>query len=103
VVKRWTLYRDFQFDNNQSYLSWSENDKVLGVARYIKQNPSLRIAIDCSKDTPGNQGLSDRRCSAIRHALIQAGVPSDSIQIGEYGDKKLMHDSRIAVLVSTAN
>ena len=103
MVKRWTLYRDFQFANNRSDLSGSENDKVLGIAHYIKENPSLRIAIDCSKDTPRNQDLSDRRCSAIRDALINAGVPSDNIQIGEYGDKKLMHDSRIALLVSTAN
>jgi outer membrane protein OmpA-like peptidoglycan-associated protein len=103
MVKRWTLYRDFRFDYNRSDLSSSENDKVLAVANYIKENPSLRIAIDCSKDTPRNQALSDRRSSAIRDALIKAGVPSDSIQIGEYGDKRLMHDSRVALLVSSAN
>jgi outer membrane protein OmpA-like peptidoglycan-associated protein len=103
VVKRWTLYRDFQFANNESVLSRSDNDKVLGIASYIKENPSLKIAIDCSKDTPRNQDLSDKRCSAIRVALIKAGVPLDSIQIGEYGDKKLMHDSRVALLVSSAN
>ena len=103
MVTRWTLYRDFQFANNRSELSSSDNDKVLGVARYIKENPSLRIAIDCSKDAPGNKDLSDKRCSAIRNALIEAGVPSDSIQVGEYGDKKLMHDSQIALLVSSAN
>jgi outer membrane protein OmpA-like peptidoglycan-associated protein len=103
VVKRWTLYRDFQFEKNQSTLSGSENEKVLGVARYIKENPSLRIAIDCSKDTPRNQDLSDRRCRAIRDTLIKAGVSSDSIQIGEYGDKKLMRDSRVALLLSSTN
>jgi outer membrane protein OmpA-like peptidoglycan-associated protein len=103
VVKRWTLYRDFQFDNNRSDLSRSENDKVLSVARYIKENPSLRIAIDGSMDTSRNQDLSDMRSRSIRDALIKAGVPSNSIQIGPYGDKQLMHDSRIALLVSTAN
>ena len=103
VVKRWTLYRDFQFANNRSDLSSSENDKVLGVARYIKENPSLRIAIDYSRDTSRNQDLAGRRCSAIRGALVKAGVPSDSIQIGAYGDQKLMRDSRIALLVSSAN
>ena len=103
MVKRWTLYRDFQFANNRSDLSSSENNKVLGVARYIKENPSLRIAIDCSKDTPRNQDLSDKRCRAIRDALIEAGVPSGSIQIGEYGDKKLMPSSRVALLVSSIN
>jgi outer membrane protein OmpA-like peptidoglycan-associated protein len=47
--------------------------------------------------------MSDKRCRAIRDALIEAGVPSDSIQAGEYGDKKLMHVGRIAALVSTTN
>ncbi len=98
---RWTLYRDFRFENNRYDLSRTENEKVLGVARYIKQNPSLKIAIDCSKDTPRNQELSDRRCAAIRDALIKAGVPSDNIQIGEYGDKKLMPESRIALLLGS--
>jgi outer membrane protein OmpA-like peptidoglycan-associated protein len=103
VVKRWTLYRDFQFANNRTDLSSSENDKVLGIARYIQENPSLKIAIDSSKDTARNQDLSDRRCRTIRDALIKAGVASDSIQIGEYGDKALMPNSRIALLVSTTN
>ena len=33
----------------------------------------------------------------------KAGVSSDSIEIGEYGDKKLMRDSRVALLLSSAN
>ena len=103
AVKRWTLYRDFQFANDQSVLSSSDNDKVLGIARYIRENPSLRIAIDYSLDAPRNQDLADRRSRSIRDALINAGVPSESIQIGEYGDKKLMPDSRISLLVSSAN
>jgi outer membrane protein OmpA-like peptidoglycan-associated protein len=103
VVNRWTLYRDFRFDNNRSDLSSSENDKVLAVARYIRENPSLRIAIDSSMDTSRNQDLSAKRSRSIRDALIKAGVPADNIQIGPYGDKKLMNDSRTAVLVRTAN
>ena len=103
VVTRWTLYRDFQFRYNQSDLSSSENDKVSSVALYIRENPSLKIAIDCSMDTPRNQDLADRRCNAIRGALIRAGVPTASIQIGAYGDKRLMHDGAIAVLVRTEN
>lgn len=102
-MQRWTLYRDFRFETNQSDLSRSENEKVLGIARYIRENPSLRIAIDSSKDAPRNQKLSDRRSRSIRDALIKAGVPSESIQIGPYGDQQLMPNSRIALLVSSAN
>lgn len=103
MVRRWTLYRDFRFDNNRSDLPRSENEKLLTVARYINENPSLRIAIDSSKDSPRDQDLSDRRARSIRDALIKAGVPSENIQIGEYGDKKLMPESRTALLLSSVN
>jgi outer membrane protein OmpA-like peptidoglycan-associated protein len=76
---------------------------VLGVARYIKDNPSLRIAIDNSMDSSRNQDLSNKRSRSIRDALINAGVPSDNIQIGAYGDKKAMPNSRIALLISSIN
>ena len=102
-MTRWTLYRDFRFENNQPDLPSAENDKVLSVAHYLQENPSLKIAIDCSMDTPRNQALSDRRCNSIRGALIRAGVPASSIQIGSYGDKTLLPARRIAVLVRTDN
>jgi len=101
MVKRWTLYRDFRFENGRSDLSNRENDKALEVALYIKNNPSLKVALDFSKDSSANQELADRRCSSIRGALINAGVPSASIRVGEYGDKRLMQNSRISLLVST--
>jgi outer membrane protein OmpA-like peptidoglycan-associated protein len=103
IVTRWTLYRDFRFNGNGSDLPSSENDKVLAVAQYLKENPSLKIAIDCSMDTPRNQDLSDKRCSSIRDALTNAGVPSASIQIGAYGDKKLLPIGGIALLVRSDN
>lgn len=103
MVKRWTLFRDFRFESNRSDLSRSENEKVLGIARYIKENPSLRIAIDNSMDGSRNQELSDSRSRSIRDALVNAGVPAQSIQVGAYGDKKLMPNSRVSLLVSTAN
>jgi outer membrane protein OmpA-like peptidoglycan-associated protein len=102
-LKRWVVYRDFQFANNRSDLSSSDKKTVSEIALYLKDNPSLRIAIDCSMESPRNQTLSDQRSSAIRSALIKAGVPSANIQIGEYGDKKSMRDNRTAVLVSSIN
>jgi outer membrane protein OmpA-like peptidoglycan-associated protein len=75
----------------------------LAIARYIKENPSQRIAIDSSKYTTGNQNLSDRRSRSIRDGLITAGVPSDRIQMGAYGDKQLMHADRTAVLFDSVN
>lgn len=107
MVSLWTLYRDFRFDYNRSDLQASEARKVSDIARYMKQNPSLKVGLDGSMDPrgldPRNQDLSDRRVSAIRDALIKAGVPASSIQMGAFGDARLTRDRRVAVLLCTAN
>jgi outer membrane protein OmpA-like peptidoglycan-associated protein len=107
VVDRWTSFRDFWFDFNKADLSSSEKSKVSEVAAYMKQNPSLRVGIDGSMDPrgadPRNQDLSDRRVSAVREALIQAGVPASKIQAGAFGDTQLTRDRRVDVLVRTGN
>ncbi len=73
----------------------------------MKQNPSLQIGIDGSMDPrgsdPRDQNLSDRRVSAVRDALIQAGVPASKIQTGAFGDTGLTRDRRVEVLLKTAN
>jgi outer membrane protein OmpA-like peptidoglycan-associated protein len=51
---------------------------------------------------PRDQNLSDRRISAVRDALIQAGVPSYKIQTGAFGDARLTRDRRVEVLISTS-
>ena len=77
------------------------------IARYLKGNPSLKIAIDGSMDPlgadPRNQNLSDQRVTAIRDALIKAGVPAAKIQLGAFGDTELTRDRRVAGLVRTDN
>jgi outer membrane protein OmpA-like peptidoglycan-associated protein len=79
---------------------------VSEIAAYMKQNPSLRIGIDGSMDPrgtdPRNQDLSDRRISAVRDALIQAGVPASKIQSGAYGDAELARDRTVEVLISSS-
>jgi outer membrane protein OmpA-like peptidoglycan-associated protein len=71
----------------------------------MKQNPSIRIGIDGSMapggTDPRNEDLSDRRVSAVRDALIQAGVQSSRIQSGAFGDTQLKRDRRVEVLLST--
>jgi outer membrane protein OmpA-like peptidoglycan-associated protein len=78
-------------------------DKVLAIARYVRENPSIRIAIDSSAYTSYNKDLSDRRSRAIRDALMKYGVESADIQMGSYGNKKLLRDDRTAVLFGSVN
>lgn len=107
AIDRWTSFRDFWFGFNRADLQTSEMSKVSEVAAYMKQNPSLRVGIDGSMDPSGtdprNQDLSDRRISAVRDALIQAGVPSSKIQTGIFGDAQLARDRRVEVLTRTGN
>lgn len=107
VIDRWTSFRDFWFDFNRADLQTSEMIKVSETAAYMKQNPSLRVGIDGSMDPrgadPRNQDLSDRRVSALRDALIQAGVPATKIQTGAFGDAQLTRDRRVGVLIRTNN
>ena len=51
---------------------------------------------------PRDQNLSDRRVSAVRAALIQAGEPSSRIQTGALGDTRLARDHRVEVLFITS-
>jgi outer membrane protein OmpA-like peptidoglycan-associated protein len=107
MVDRWTSFRDFWFEFNRAALPASEMSKVSEVAAYMKQNPSLRVGIDGSIDPrgtdPRNPDLSDRRVSAVRDALIQAGVPASKIQAGTFGDTQFTRDRRVEVLVRTSN
>jgi peptidoglycan-associated lipoprotein len=101
------LYRDIRFDYNRFDLQASEGRKVSEIARYMKQNPSLKIGLDGSMDPrgldPRDQDLSNRRVGAIRDALINAGVPASRIQLGAFGDTRLTRDRRVAVLLCTVN
>jgi outer membrane protein OmpA-like peptidoglycan-associated protein len=107
VVDRWTSFRDFLFEYNGADIRAFDQSKVSDIAGYMEQNPSLQVGIDGSMDPrgtdPRDQNLSDRRISAVRDALIQAGVPAYRIQTGAFGDTSLTRDRRVEVLVKTGN
>ena len=106
VVGRWTSYREFLFDYDRAVIQPADSTKIAEIAAYMRQNPSLQIGVDGSMDPrgtdPPNQVLSDRRVSAVRSALIQAGVPASRIQTGPFGDEGLRRDRRVEVLISTS-
>jgi outer membrane protein OmpA-like peptidoglycan-associated protein len=81
--------------------------KVSEIARYMQHNPSLAVGIDGSMaprgTDPRNQDLCNRRVRAIHDALVEAGVPIYRIQTGQFGDRHLAQDRRVAVLLCTAN
>jgi outer membrane protein OmpA-like peptidoglycan-associated protein len=98
-VSSWTPFRDFWFASNRSELQSSDSSKVSEIARYLRQNPGQQVGIDGSID-PRNTDLGNRRVSAIRSALLQAGVPSYKIQTGAFSNPQPQRD-QVQVLVSS--
>ena len=112
---RWTAFRDFQFDYDKANVRPGEMSKVSEIAAHLQQNPSYTVGIDGHTDprgTPGyNQALSERRMQAVREALMKAGVPSDKIMTGAFGEGRpkcsdateacWQRDRRVEVLIGT--
>ena len=115
AVKNWSSFRDFLFSFDQSAIRANETSHVNDVAAYLKQNPTARVGIDGHTDPRGtdayNQSLSERRVNAIRDALVTAGVPSDKIHTGAFGESQpkcsestescWQRDRRVEVLIGT--
>lgn len=100
IVPCWVAYRTFWFDAGKSDTRASDATVVTEIAAYMKANPSLQIGIDGYMD-PKAQDLSTHRVNAVRDALIQAGVPTEKIKIGAFGDAKNRQDRRVEVLIDT--
>jgi outer membrane protein OmpA-like peptidoglycan-associated protein len=107
IVTQWTAYRDFTFHGDRVKLKPSDVSMVDEIAGYMSHNPSLELGIDGSINSASaegtNQDLNSQRISAVRDALIQAGVPADKIQTGAFGDPQLRRNHRIDVLLKTVS
>ena len=73
-----TLGSDLLFDPGQARLKPGGRRAVANLARFMRQYPERRIVIEGFTDSSGspqaNQRLSERRASAVREALVRAGV-----------------------------
>jgi outer membrane protein OmpA-like peptidoglycan-associated protein len=115
-AKQWSSFKDFLFDTNKADVRPDEMSKVTDIAAYLQKNPTLQVSIDGYADPRGteqyNQALSERRVNAIRDALVKAGVASDKIQSGAFGEQKPLcneataacwqSDRRVVVLISSS-
>ena len=114
----WAPLRDFTFDYDRTDMRSSELNQPSEIAAYTRQNPSVRLGIDGSTDllrgtNQYNSGLSQRRISTVRDALIQAGVSPDRIETGTFAmqrpncndsmERCSQRDGRVEVLVRSTN
>jgi peptidoglycan-associated lipoprotein len=109
----WVTFADFLFDFDRSAIRSSETGKVDKVNQYMKENPNIEIGLDGHADPRGthqyNQPLSQRRVDAVKAALLSAGIASDKITTGAFGETQLkcseateecwQRDRRVEVLV----
>ncbi|HEY2987007.1 MAG TPA: OmpA family protein [Candidatus Binatia bacterium] len=115
AMQQWASFRNFLFDTDKSDIRSNETSKVSDIAAYMRQNSSAKVGIDGHADPRGtdayNQALSERRVNAIRDALAKAGVASDRIHTGAFGESQLkcnesteicwQRDRRVEVLIGT--
>lgn len=111
---RWVTFKDILFDFDKADVRVTETEKIFEITTFMKENPSVHLGIDGHADPRGstsyNLALSQRRVSAIRTALIAAGVPADRIKTGAFGEERpkcveateacWQLDRRVEVLVS---
>jgi hypothetical protein len=102
IVPCWVSYRAYWFDAGKSDIRTNDAAMAADVASYLNKNPSLQLGLDGYADSK-NPNLSHDRVAAVRDALIQAGVPSEKIKTGAFGDAKNRQDRRVEVLINTAN
>jgi outer membrane protein OmpA-like peptidoglycan-associated protein len=106
AVSNWTPYREITFGRNATDIEPSGMRTISGIAAYMARNPSLELGIDGSMNSagtePSSQDLSNRRVSAVRDALVEAGVPASKIQTGAFGDPRLRRNRRVDVLLKTS-
>ena len=80
----------FEFD--RSDIPRQELDTLDAHARFLVENPNVRIRLEGHADERGsreyNIGLGDRRAQAVRRILLFQGVSSDQITTVSYGEER---------------
>ncbi len=80
------------FEYDSSVVKSSEQANLDAVATYLNANPSVGLLIEGHCDERGtedyNNSLGERRSTALREALINAGVNSSHVVTRSFGEYK---------------
>jgi outer membrane protein OmpA-like peptidoglycan-associated protein len=81
---------DILYDYNSAELSEKSRFILREFARYLKANPTIKIAIQGHTDSDGNDALnldlSDRRAKGVENYLIQLGVAAERLDAKGFGE-----------------
>src|SRR5216683_5168683 len=84
--------KDIYFDYDKSDIRASEQSSIQADAAFLQQHPNISFTIEGHCDERGsteyNLALGDNRASAVKNALVSAGIAADRIKTVSYGKEK---------------
>lgn len=89
---------DVKFDFDKSKVKEESYADIKNLADFMKQYPQTTTVVEGHTDSVGtdayNQGLSERRASAVRDVLVnQYGVGADRVNAVGYGESRPVADN----------
>jgi peptidoglycan-associated lipoprotein len=84
--------KDIYFDYDTDAIRPDQQSSLQGDAQFLGQHPNIQFTVEGHCDERGsteyNLALGDRRASAVKNALVQAGVSTGRIKTISYGKEK---------------
>lgn len=78
------------FDTGKSEVKSGSKNTLTRIAEQLKSDDTIRIAVEGHSDSVGsdesNQKLSEQRATAVRDALVQAGISADRVTAAGRGE-----------------
>jgi peptidoglycan-associated lipoprotein len=84
--------KDVYFDYDKSDVRGDQQSLVQADAAFLQQHPNMSVTIEGHCDERGsteyNLALGDNRASAVKNALVAAGVAADRVKTVSFGKEK---------------
>lgn len=84
--------KDIYFDYDTDAIRPDQQSSLQGDAQFLSQHPNIQFTVEGHCDERGsteyNLALGDRRASAVKNALVQAGVSAGRVKTISYGKEK---------------
>src|SRR3954464_6837409 len=84
--------KDIYFDYDKSDIRASDQATIQADASFLQQHPNIGFTVEGHCDERGateyNLALGDNRASAVKNALVSAGVSADRVKTVSYGKEK---------------
>jgi peptidoglycan-associated lipoprotein len=84
--------KDIYFDYDKADVRADQQALVQANAAFLQQHPNMSVTMEGHCDERGsteyNLALGDNRASAVKNALVAAGVPADRIKTVSFGKEK---------------